>query len=390
MSTEKQDETEWRTFKLNVILLNETVRTEFQIGVHKMNTKLNSIKIGNRLVGMGHAPFLIAEMSGNHNQSLDRAFEIVEAAAKSGAHALKLQTYTAETMTLDVDTDDFLIQDKNSLWSGRRLHNLYQEAATPYEWHAPLFKKCQELGMMCFSTPFDESAVDFLMDLNVPCFKIASFENTYFPLLKKVAQTGKPVIMSTGMASLEELTESVQYLKENGCKDLILLKCTSTYPASPDSTNILTIPDMRERFQCLVGLSDHTMGIGVSVASVSLGAVAIEKHFTLRRADGGVDSTFSMEPEELKALAIESERAFLSLGKVTYGTQNDNEAKSKAFRRSIYISQDVKKGDVISRNNIKCVRPSFGLSTKHFESILGKKLNKDFKRGHALKMEDID
>jgi pseudaminic acid synthase len=349
-----------------------------------------TIRIGSREVGPGKAPFLIAEMSGNHNQSLERAFEIIEAAAKSGAHALKLQTYKAETMTLNVDSDDFTIGDDESLWKGKKLYDLYTEAATPYEWHAPIFKKCQELGMMCFSTPFDEDAVDFLTALDAPCFKIASFENTYYPLLKKIAQTKKPVLVSTGMASIEELTECVNYLKANGCEDIILLKCTSSYPASPETTNILTIPDMRERFQVQVGLSDHTMGTGVSVASVALGATVIEKHFTLARADGGVDSAFSMEPAEFKALVEESERAFLSLGKVTYGTQSENEEKSKKYRRSIYVSSPVKKGEVFTRDNLKCVRPAFGLSTKHFEGILGKKAKQDLKFGTPLKLEDVE
>jgi pseudaminic acid synthase len=348
------------------------------------------IQIGSRIVGPGRKPFLIAEMSGNHNQSLDRALAIVEAAAKSGADALKLQTYTADTITMKSDSPDFVIQDQESLWKGKNLYNLYQEACTPYEWHAPIMRRCKELGVECFSSPFDPTAVDFLMDLNVPCFKIASFEATYFPLLKKVAQTGKPVIMSTGMASAEEIKESVDYLKDHGCKELILLKCTSTYPASPDSTNILTIPDMRERFGVQVGLSDHTMGIGVSVASVSLGATVIEKHFTLRRSDGGVDSAFSMEPEEFNALSVESERAFLALGKVTYGTQNQNEEKSLKYRRSIYVSNEIKKGDKFSENNLKCVRPAFGISTKYFESTLGKLAKRDLKVGTPLSMQDIE
>lgn len=347
------------------------------------------IQIGRFKVGPGHAPFLIAEMSGNHNQSLERALHIVEEAAKAGAHAVKLQTYKAETMTLDVNTPEFEIRDENSLWKGKKLFNLYQEAATPYEWHAPIFKKCKELGMECFSSPFDTEAVDFLNELGAPCFKIASFEATYFPLLKKVAQTGKPVIMSTGMASENEISDSVNYLKQHGCKELILLKCTSTYPATPESTNINTIPDMRNRFNCHVGLSDHTMGVGVAVASVSLGAVAIEKHFTLRRADGGVDSAFSMEPEEFKSLAVESERAFLALGKVVYGIQNENESKSRKYRRSIYISEDIKAGTVLSEHNIKCVRPAHGLETKYYDQVIGKKSLRDLTKGTPLKLEDV-
>lgn len=351
--------------------------------------KLPEIQIGRFTIGPGHRPFLIAEMSGNHNQSLDRALEIVEAAANSGAHAVKLQTYTPETMTLDTDQPEFQIRDETSLWNGKRLFDLYREAATPYEYHAPIFKKCHELGMECFSSPFDSEAVDFLSALGASCFKIASFEVTYFPLLKKIAQTGKPVIMSTGMASEDEIRESIDYLKANGCKELILLKCTSTYPASPDSTHILTIPDMREKFQTMVGLSDHTMGIGVSIASVALGAVVIEKHFTLRRADGGVDSAFSMEPEEFKALNIESERAYLALGRVIYGTQNADEDRSKNYRRSIYVAQDIKAGEEFTDQNIKCVRPAYGLETKFYEQVIGKLSNTNLKKGTPLKVEDV-
>lgn len=281
-----------------------------------MNT---SITIGNRQVGQDHPPFVIAEMSGNHNQSLDRALAIVEAAAKAGAHALKLQTYTADTMTLDIDEGEFYIEDPNSLWKGASLHKLYQLAHTPWEWHAPIFKRANELGMLAFSTPFDESAVDFLESLDVPCYKIASFENTDLPLIRKVAATGKPMIISTGMASVAELDESVRTAREAGCKDLILLKCTSTYPATPENTNIRTIPHLRDLFGTEVGLSDHTMGTGVSVASVALGATVIEKHFTLSRAEGGVDSAFSMEPAEMASLVLESERAWQALGRITYG-----------------------------------------------------------------------
>jgi N-acetylneuraminate synthase len=345
------------------------------------------IQIGPFKVGPGHRPFLIAEMSGNHNQSLDRALAIVEAAAKAGAHALKLQTYTAETMTIDLKDGDFMISDDKSLWKGRNLFDLYKEAYTPWEWHAPIMKKCRELGMVCFSTPFDETAVDFLEELNVPCYKIASFENTCIPLIKKVAKLKKPMIISTGMASVGELEETVRTVREMGCEDLILLKCTSTYPATPENTNVLTIPHMRELFNVQVGLSDHTMGCGVSIASVALGAPIIEKHFTLRRADGGVDSTFSMEPEEFKTLSVETERAWQSLGRVVYGTQSAQEEKSKAFRRSIYVAEDLKAGDVLTEKNIRCVRPGFGLETKYYEQILGRKVSKDLKKGSPMKLE---
>ena len=277
------------------------------------------IRIGAREVGRNVPPLVIAEMSGNHNQSLQRALAIVEAAAASGAHALKLQTYTADTITLCTSGPAFVIDDEHSLWKGRKLYELYREAHTPWEWHAPIMERARALGMLCFSSPFDESAVDFLQTLDVPAYKIASFENNHLPLIRRVAATGKPLVMSTGMATIEELEEAVGTARAAGCRELVLLKCTSTYPASPENTNILTIPDMRRRFGCEVGLSDHTMGIGTAVAAVALGACAIEKHFTLRRADGGVDSTFSTEPEELAQLVVESEGAWRSLGAVRYG-----------------------------------------------------------------------
>jgi pseudaminic acid synthase len=278
----------------------------------------HSFKIAGRKIGADHAPFIIAEMSGNHNQSLDRALEIVEAAAKTGAHALKIQTYTPDTMTLDLDEREFHISDTKSLWAGTSLYKLYGQAYTPWEWHAAIFQRAKELGIIAFSTPFDDTAVDFLESLDVPCYKIASFENTDLPLIRRVAATGKPMIISTGMASIAELDDTVSAARQAGCKDLVLLKCTSTYPATADNTNILTIPHMRELFGCEVGLSDHTMGVGVSVASVALGATVIEKHFTLNRADGGVDSTFSMEPAEMAQLVTETERAWQAMGPVSY------------------------------------------------------------------------
>lgn len=277
------------------------------------------MSIGGRRIGCDTPPLIIAEMSGNHNHSLERALQIVDAAASSGAHALKLQTYTADTMTLDLAEGEFLVTDPDSLWSGRSLYDLYAEAHTPWEWHQPIFERCKELGLICFSTPFDATSVDFLESLDMPAYKIASFENTDIPLIRKVAATGKPIIMSTGMASLAELDEAVTAAREAGCKDLVLLKCTSSYPANPANSNILTIPHLRDMFDCEVGLSDHTMGVGVSVASVALGATVIEKHFTLSRADGGVDSAFSLEPREMEALVYETERAWQSLGKVSYG-----------------------------------------------------------------------
>jgi len=343
----------------------------------------NVFNIAGGLIGQGHAPFIIAEMSGNHNQSLQRALDIVEAAAKAGAHALKIQTYTPDTMTLDLDEREFHIGDPNSLWTGTSLYKLYSEAYTPWEWHQPIFDRARELGIIAFSTPFDESSVDFLEALNVPCYKIASFENTDLPLIRKVAATGKPLIISTGMASIAELDDTVRAARESGCKNLILLKCTSTYPASPENTNLLTIPHLRELFDCEVGLSDHTMGVGVSVASVALGATVIEKHFTLNRDDGGVDSTFSMQPDELAQLVIESRRAWQALGKVSYGV-TAVEQKSLQFRRSLYVVEDLKAGAVLNRSNVRAIRPGLGLPPKYMEQILGRRVNQDIKRGTAL------
>ena len=345
--------------------------------------------IENRLIGNNTAPFIIAEMSGNHNQSLERALEIVETAAKSGAHALKIQTYTPDTMTLDLDEREFHISDPNSLWTGTSLYKLYGEAYTPWEWHKPIFDRARELGIIPFSTPFDDTAVDFLESLDVACYKIASFENTDLPLIRRVAATGKPLIISTGMASIAELDDTVRAAREAGCKDLILLKCTSTYPATAGNTNILTIPHMRELFDCEVGLSDHTMGIGVSIASVALGATVIEKHFTLNRADGGVDSTFSMEPAEMAQLVLESERAWQALGKVSYGA-TEAEKKSIVFRRSLYVVKDLKAGDVLTKDNLRAIRPGLGLPTKYLEVVLGMKVKHDIECGTALQWDLID
>lgn len=348
----------------------------------------NSIRIANRLIGKDAPPFIIAEMSGNHNQSLERALEIVEAAAKSGAHAIKIQTYLPDTMTIDLDEREFLIQDPNSLWTGKTLYSLYGEAYTPWDWHKPIFDRARELGMIPFSTPFDEAAVKFLEDLGVACYKIASFENTDLPLIRQVAATGKPLIISTGMATAAELDETVRAARESGCKDLILLKCTSTYPASAENSNILTIPHMCELFGCEVGLSDHTLGVGVAVGSVALGASVIEKHFTLSRSDGGVDSSFSMEPIEMAQLVLETERAWLALGHVTYGPTGA-EKKSLQFRRSLYIVQDLKKGDRLTSENLRAIRPGLGLQTKYIDVLFGKVVKQDVKRGTAFKWEFI-
>jgi pseudaminic acid synthase len=305
---------------------------------------------------------------------------MVDAAAHAGAHALKLQTYTAETITMK---GAYTIDDKNSLWNGKELFDLYSTAYTPWDWHKSIFQRAKEKGLVAFSSPFDESAVDFLETLNVPAYKIASFENTHHPLLKKVAATGKPVIMSTGVATIQDIAESVNVLRKAGCNNIVLLKCTSTYPASPENSNILTIPHLSQLHNCITGISDHTLGVGVSVAAVALGARVIEKHFTLKRSDGGVDSAFSLEPDELKSLVLESERAFLALGNVQYGIQ-PSEEKSLVFKRSIYISNDMKAGDLITLDNIRIIRPGYGLEPKYYTVLLGKKVNRDIKRGNPF------
>jgi len=350
---------------------------------------MNPIAFSGKKIGAGHPPFVIAEMSGNHNQSLNRALEIVEAAAASGAHALKLQTYTADTMTLDLDDGEFFISDESSLWKGTSLYKLYQKAHTPWEWHRPIFDRAKDLGLVCFSTPFDETAVDFLESLGCPAYKIASFENTDIPLIRRVAATGKLMIISTGMATLAELDETVCAAREAGCKDLVLLKCTSTYPASPENTNILTIPRMREQFGVQVGLSDHTMGIGVAVAAIALGATIIEKHFTLRRSDGGVDSAFSLEPDELRSLVVETGRAWQALGRISYGPTESEKASMK-FRRTLYIAKDMKAGDIFTKENLRLVRPGYGLPPKFFDALLGKTVKKDIPKGTPVRWNLIE
>jgi len=292
-------------------------------------------------------------------------------------------------MTLDIDEGEFFIDDSNSLWAGNSLYKLYQQAYTPWEWHEPIFNRCRELGMVAFSTPFDESAVDFLESLNTPCYKIASFENTDLPLIRKVASTGKPLIISTGMATIAELDETVRTARNAGCENIILLKCTSTYPATPENTNILTIPHLRDLFNVQVGLSDHTMGIGVSIASIPLGATFIEKHFTLDRADGGVDADFSMQPEEMQQLVIESKRAWQSLGKISYGV-TEAEKKSLVYRRSIYIVEDLEKGDILTSENLRRIRPGYGLAPKYYDLLLGKKVNQAVKKGTPLTWELLE
>ena len=341
------------------------------------------MRLGNREIGPAHKPFIVAEMSGNHNQSLDRACAIVKAAAEAGADAVKLQTYTADTMTLDLDTKEFFIGDPKSLWKGQSLYKLYQQAYTPWEWHKQLFEYANELGLVAFSTPFDETAVEFLESIEAPCYKIASFENTDLPLIRRVAATGKPIIISTGMASMEEIEEAAEAAYAGGCKNLVLLKCTSTYPATPKSTNLATLPIMRDRFKCEVGLSDHTMGIGAAVASVAFGAVLIEKHLTLRRADGGVDAAFSMEPQELAQLVTESERAHQALGSARFGA-TDAELKSLQYRRSIYVTADTEAGEIFTTGNIRCIRPGNGLAPKYYSEVLGRVARERLVKGTPL------
>jgi len=336
----------------------------------------------------GHSPFIIAEMSGNHNQSLARALDIVKAAAKAGVQALKIQTYTADTMTLDIGTKEFFIKEPKNLWKGKSLYNLYQEAHTPWSWHRPIFALCKKLGIIGFSTPFDATAVDFLEALNVPMYKISSFELVDIPLIKKVASTGKPLIISTGMATIQEIREAVSAAKSEGAKDIALLKCTSSYPASPLDSNLVTLLDMNKKFNCSVGLSDHTLGIGVAIAAIGLGATVIEKHFSLSRSEGGVDAAFSMEPDEMRQLVEASKIAWQALGSVQYGPVK-GERISLKYRRSLYVVRDMKAGEKFNSENLRAIRPGFGVSPKYYNRILGKVVNKRIKRGTPVRWDMI-
>lgn len=344
------------------------------------------IKIDGRYIGVTEKPFIIAEMSGNHNHSLERAIELVELAAKSGADAIKIQTYTPETMTLNISEGEFVVKGKENLWANRTLYDLYSDAQTPWEWHQAIFDKGRELGITVFSTPFDATAVDFLEDLNVPCYKIASFEVTDIPLIKLVASTKKPLIISTGMASISELGEAVEVARDSGCEHLVLLKCTSSYPATPENSNINTIPHMREMFGCEIGISDHTLGIGVSVAAVALGATVIEKHFTINRAEGGVDSAFSMEPIEFNSLVTEAERAWQSKGVVSYGA-TAAELGSLKYRRSLYFIRDLVKGATVTERDVQAIRPGLGLPPKYVDIVIGLRVSKDIKLGSPVKWD---
>ena len=347
-----------------------------------------AIQIGHRSIGRAHPPFIVAEMSGNHNQSLDRALAIVDAAADAGAHAIKLQTYTADTMTLDLAEREFRVSIRHSPWNGTSLYQLYRNAHTPWEWHRPIFDRARDRGLIAFSTPFDASAVDLLEALEAPCYKIASLENTDVPLIRRVASTGKPLLISTGMATAAEIDEAVQAARGAGCRDLILLKCSPTYPAAPDDANLRTITEMAARFGCEVGLSDHTLGIGVAVASVALGATVIEKHLTLRRADGGVDSTFSMEPAEMAALVSETDCAWRALGEPHYGP-TPAERDIVRYRRSLYIVRDVKAGELLTADNVRSIRPGLGLAPKHLDEVLGRRAIVDIARGTPLAWDVI-
>jgi pseudaminic acid synthase len=342
-----------------------------------------SIKINDTFIGQGHPPFIIAEMSGNHNNSLARALEIVRAAARAGVSAIKLQTYKPETLTINCQTEDFLVTDKSSLWTGRYLFDLYNEASTPWEWHEKIFAEASKLGLIYFSSAFDESSVDFLESLGVPIYKIASFENSHLPLIKKIAKTNKPIIISTGLATLEEIKESVEVARTNGCENIILLKCTSSYPANPIDCNLNTISDLRRIFNCEVGFSDHTIGLGSSTAAIAFGATVIEKHFTLDGTVEGVDSKFSMPEMQMKQFVEECNAASDAKGVISYGPTK-NEYSSLKFRRSIYAIKNVEAGEVLTPLNIGIIRPGYGLHPRFFELLIGKPSPVNLKFGDRL------
>ncbi|MCG9094396.1 pseudaminic acid synthase [Laribacter hongkongensis] len=343
-----------------------------------------TITIDGRPIGPAHPPYVIAELSANHNGSLDRALQTIEAAWRCGASAIKLQTYTADTLTIDCDAPDFRIQ--GGLWDGYKLYDLYQWAHTPYEWHQALFEHARKLGITVFSTPFDESAVDLLESLNTPAYKIASFELVDLPLIRYVAQTGKPMIMSTGMASEEEIAEAVHAAREAGCQDLVLLHCISSYPAPMDQANLRRMPLLARRFDTVSGLSDHTMGTTAAVAAVALGACVIEKHFTLSRQDKGPDSEFSLEPDEMQRLCHDTLSAWQSLGSESFGSQQA-ETASRMFRRSVYFVRDLPAGSIVTEADIRRIRPGMGLSPKYFDSLPGRRLKVAVSRGTATRWD---
>lgn len=341
----------------------------------------HNFAIAGRAIGPDGLPYIIAEMSANHNGRIERAFELIEMAKARGADAVKLQTYTADTLTIDHGGADFQI--KGGLWDGRTLYELYQEAQTPWEWHGELFAKAKEIGITAFSTPFDRSAVDYLEKLGAPAYKIASFEMTDRALVEYIASTGKPIIMSTGMGNVGEMEEAVGWAREAGCKELALLHCVSGYPTQPSEANLRTMPHLAAMFDVTVGLSDHTLGTGVSVAAVALGASIIEKHVTLARADGGPDSAFSLEPDELERLVKDCRMAWEALGRVDYAV-SESEAPNLVFRRSLYAVADIAEGEIISNRNVRSIRPGFGLSPKHLPDLIGKTATRAIARGTPL------
>ncbi len=341
------------------------------------------IKINNITISNNSKPFIIAEMSGNHGQSLKKAFKIIDAAKKSGANAIKLQTYKPDTITLNIKKKEFLITDKKNPWKKNSLHSLYKKANTPWHWHKKIFEYCKKKKIICFSSPFDESAVTFLENFNPPLYKIASFENNHYPLIKKVIETKKPIIISLGMTTKNELNELIKFLKKNNCTKYVLLKCTSSYPSKHQDLNIKTIPDIKKKYKCIVGLSDHSIGIGAAISAISLGAAVIEKHLMLSTKENTVDSLFSSDPKEFKLLTTEVLNAWKSLGKVKYESSND-ERKYKKYKRSIYISKIIKKGDHFTKENLKVIRPGYGLHPKFYNKIIGKKAKRNLKPGTAL------
>lgn len=351
-----------------------------------MDRKLKPISINNRLIGDGFEPYIVAEISANHNGDINKALAIMTAAKKTGADAVKLQSYTPDTITLNCTKPDFMI--KEGLWKGYNLYDLYKEAYTPFEWHKDLFDHAHNLGITCFSTPFDKTSVDLLEDLNSPAYKIASFEAIDIPLIKYVAQTQKPMIISTGMANEEEIKEAVDTAKAHGCGDVIVLHCISAYPAPIKESNLKTMLDISKRYSVLTGLSDHTLGVTTSVAAVALGACFIEKHFTLNRNDKGPDSVFSLEPTEFENLCISARDAWLAIGEATY-LEKESEKSNLMFRRSLYFVNNAKKGELISSSNVRSIRPGFGLPPKYYDSIIGKTLLRDAERGDPVLWEHI-
>jgi N-acetylneuraminate synthase len=348
---------------------------------------MQNIEIAGRHIGPDHSPYVIAELSANHNGKLDTALRMIEEAQKVGADAVKLQTYKPDTITLDCDSEDFKI--RGGLWDGRTLYELYEEAHMPWHWHKPLFEHARKLGITIFSSPFDNTAIDLLEDLNTPAYKIASFEAVDLPLIKYAASTGKPMIISTGMADAEEIQEAVDAARQGGCKQLAVLHCVSGYPASAEDYNLRTIPDMMERFGLVIGLSDHTLDNTTAITSVAMGASIIEKHFTLNRSGGGPDDSFSLEPADLAALCQGAKTAWQAIGRVDYGRKSSEQGNAK-FRRSLYFVKSMKAGDVITADSVRSVRPGYGLPPKLFESILGRRIKRDILENTPTSIDLID